>query len=50
MNKLFVLYVFKQLFLVNGCKSKKNLKRLDILKIIINLKSMFYEEKKCKIS
>ena len=31
-----------ELVLINGCKKRKSLKNLDILKIMINLKSIFY--------
>ena len=33
-----------EIIIFNGCKSKKKLKRLDMLKILISLKSIFYVE------
>ena len=37
-----------ELILLNGCKVGENLKRLDMSKLKINLKSIFYEEKEMR--
>ena len=34
-----------ELIILNGCKSKNKLKKLDMIKLMINLKNLFHEGK-----